>query len=179
MAAAFAFVLLLPGCFLQTVAAAKTRAVTDLRCDEQSIVITELGGGAFQATGCARTVTYVCSAGEYTTTSCIREKGPEPVAAATAEVRQATAAAPPRDGPTEAAMAKLRGTLDQYRADILTCVGAERAAVWAKAAPDGSVALGLRPPQAGSAEDGCVGHALSTVRAEATPRGFEIIHLVR
>jgi len=59
-------------------AAATDRAVIDLSCPSDKIEVEDVGGGAYRATGCNRTATYVCSTGDHVTTTCVREGAGEP-----------------------------------------------------------------------------------------------------
>lgn len=56
-----ALALLLAGCAEMTLAA-RDRFEAEFRCDRSRVQVEELGGNAYRATGCGRTVTYTCEA---------------------------------------------------------------------------------------------------------------------
>lgn len=75
--------------------------------------------------------------------------------------------------------ARIRAGLDARRGDILACTGAERVAVRAGYAPDGSVALSLQGALSGTPEERCVQDALDGVRVPATGGAGVVVHLIR
>ena len=59
---------------------ARTRASNDLRCGEESVVVKNIGGSSYRATGCGQEVTYNCAQSSGNTFVCRREEQ-KPVAA--------------------------------------------------------------------------------------------------
>jgi hypothetical protein len=53
---------------------AKTRAANDLRCGEEQIVVTNIGGTSYRATGCGQEATYNCIQSSQNTLACVREE---------------------------------------------------------------------------------------------------------
>lgn len=53
---------------------AHTRAVNDLRCDKDQVVVTNIGGSSYRATGCGQEVTYNCGQSTSNTFVCQREE---------------------------------------------------------------------------------------------------------
>lgn len=63
----------LAGCItMETVA--QTRAANDLRCPEEKIVVANIGGSSFRATGCGQEATYNCIQSSQHTLACVREE---------------------------------------------------------------------------------------------------------
>jgi hypothetical protein len=53
---------------------AQTRAANDLRCPQDQIVVTNIGGSSFRATGCGQEATYNCVQSSQSTLACVREE---------------------------------------------------------------------------------------------------------
>ena len=53
---------------------AHTRAVNDLRCAQDQVVIKNIGGSSFRATGCGQEATYNCGQSSTDTFVCQREE---------------------------------------------------------------------------------------------------------
>lgn len=74
--ASFAFLALalstMTGCVTMA-GTAKTRAANDLRCSEEKIVVANIGGSSYRATGCGQEATYNCIQSSESTLACVRE----------------------------------------------------------------------------------------------------------
>jgi len=53
---------------------AQTRAANDLRCPEEQVVVANIGGSSYRATGCGQEATYNCGASTGSTFVCMREE---------------------------------------------------------------------------------------------------------
>ena len=53
---------------------AKTRAANDLKCSEDQIVVRNIGGSSYRATGCNQEATYNCGQSSQNTFVCQREE---------------------------------------------------------------------------------------------------------
>jgi hypothetical protein len=53
---------------------AHTRAVNDLRCGEDQVVVKNIGGSSYRATGCGQEATYNCGQSTGSTFVCQREE---------------------------------------------------------------------------------------------------------
>lgn len=53
---------------------ARTRASNDLRCPEDQIVVQNIGGSSYRATGCGQEATYNCVQSSENTLACVREE---------------------------------------------------------------------------------------------------------
>ena len=53
---------------------AKTRASNDLRCSEDQIVVANIGGSSYRASGCGQEATYNCIQSSESTLACVREE---------------------------------------------------------------------------------------------------------
>lgn len=53
---------------------AHTRAVNDLRCSEDQVVVKNIGGSSYRATGCGQEATYNCGQSTGSTFVCQREE---------------------------------------------------------------------------------------------------------
>lgn len=53
---------------------ARTRASNDLRCGEERVVIRNIGGSSYRATGCGQEATYNCGQSTGSTFVCQREE---------------------------------------------------------------------------------------------------------
>ncbi len=70
--ALFTLVSSLTGCVTMA-GIAKTRASNDLRCAEDQIVVANIGGSSYRATGCGQEATYNCIQSSESTLACVRE----------------------------------------------------------------------------------------------------------
>lgn len=69
----FALVSSMTGCVTMA-GIAKTRAANDLRCSEDQIVVANIGGSSYRATGCGQEATYNCIQSSESTLACVREE---------------------------------------------------------------------------------------------------------
>ncbi len=53
---------------------ARTRASNDLKCNEEKVVVRNIGGSSYRATGCGQEVTYNCGQSTSNTFVCQREE---------------------------------------------------------------------------------------------------------
>ena len=53
---------------------ARTRASNDLKCGEDKVVVRNIGGSSYRATGCGQEVTYNCGQSTQNTFVCQREE---------------------------------------------------------------------------------------------------------
>ncbi len=190
--------LLLVGCpELDTGHVASQRLLAALDCPASETEIEQVGAYRYVGEGCGRTATVACTASSFEP-RCVPERtsggelaqadeGPpvDPPAASPAGLAVADAPDPvpePAGGAEGTAVAaieaSIRAGLDARREDVLACVGRSRVAVRAGYAPDGSVALSLNGPLAGSPEERCVQDVLDGVRVPGGGAGV-VIHLVR
>jgi len=68
-----AFPLLAIGCVTMA-GTAQTRAANDMKCPEEQIVVANIGGTSFRATGCGQEATYNCGQSTANTLVCVREE---------------------------------------------------------------------------------------------------------
>lgn len=68
-----AFTLLAVGCVTMA-GTAQTRAANDLKCPEDQVVVANIGGTSFRATGCGQEATYNCGQSTANTLVCVREE---------------------------------------------------------------------------------------------------------
>jgi hypothetical protein len=155
---------------------ATQRAAALLGCDESQVELTQLGAYRYRGEGCGNTVTIACTASALEP-QCLEETAGGEVAAVE-EVGEAPeeAPAPSTDGEIEA---HVRAGLEARRDDVLACVGAERAAVRAAYAPDGSVEFTLQGTLHDSPEERCVADALDGLRVAPDRGSGVVVHLVR
>jgi hypothetical protein len=144
-----------------------TRAVAILGCDE--VEVEQLGAYRYRAQGCGDTITLACTAAALE---------PECLPESTRAASEPEEEEPIADGAAPEAEAQIRAGLDARKDDVLACAGAERVAVRAAYAPDGSVEITLQGALRGSAEERCVQEALDGVRVPASDRAGVVVHLV-
>lgn len=53
---------------------ARTRASNDLKCGEEGVVVRNIGGSSYRATGCGQEATYNCGQSSQNTFVCQREE---------------------------------------------------------------------------------------------------------
>jgi hypothetical protein len=70
----FPLVLVSLGACITMEGVAHTRAANDLRCPEDKIVMTNIGGSSFRATGCGQEATYNCIQSSQNSLACVREE---------------------------------------------------------------------------------------------------------
>ena len=68
-----AFTLFAVGCVTMA-GTAQTRAANDMKCPEEQIVVANIGGTSFRATGCGQEATYNCGQSTGSTLVCVREE---------------------------------------------------------------------------------------------------------
>lgn len=72
--AALSLVALFLGACVTMQGVAQTRAANDLRCPEDKIVVENIGGSSFRATGCGQEATYNCIQSSQNSLACVREE---------------------------------------------------------------------------------------------------------
>lgn len=199
--------LLVMGCAQFDTGASAQRALAEhLGCPEERVQMTQIGAYRYRGEGCGREATVACTAsqlepqclhegpttagGEWTSDEEGSEE-PRVVQPDPDAHRQPAVSGEPSDEPAGDATAgltdppdaevesQIRAGLDARRDDVLACTGAERVAVRAGYAPDGSVALSLQGELEGTPEERCVQDALDGVRVPATGGAGVVVHLIR
>jgi hypothetical protein len=178
--------------------AARRSLAEHLGCAEAQVEMTQVGAYRYRGEGCGRTATVACTASRLEP-ECLREgpataggrampeddgRGAASAVQPSPDAHRADeepTAPPPAvaERPDPDVEAQIRAGLDARREDVLACTGAERVAIRAGYAPDGSVALSLQGALADTPEERCVQDALDGVRVAATGGAGVVIHLVR
>lgn len=156
---------------IDTGSVVEARAVALLGCDE--VEVSPIGAYRYRAVGCGSSVTLACTAAALEPV-CLPER--EASAGGEEEPEQDE---PIQDGASSPIEAQIRAGLDARRDDVMACANAERVAVRAAYAPDGSVEITLQGALRGSPEERCVQDALDGVRVDASDQAGVVIHLVR
>jgi len=154
------------------------RSATDLTCPPEELVLTPIGGSAYQVAGCGRELTYICVPIDGHWRYACTPEAPRVVTQAVAPTYvtveappPATTAAPP-SGPEAAAA---RAAIDAHASGVLACSG--NAAVAVDGSWDASGALSVSVVgHAGTPEEECVRVALAGTMVSPAGAGGRVMH---